>query len=831
MANIRILLPEETVNYIQNPSLRVDTTGYTAVSSTITRDLTRARLGISSLKVVTSGLVNREGFFYRVSDLVGISDVVTISAYVRGAGKVRIRLIDYPTGGEWASKTISMNDLRWKRIEVTGRCTGSNDVRLYVESDEGTARVLTFYADGLQMERKTEATSYCDGTQAGCRWNIISDASRSSRSAYTRQGGKWFALAGTCRPDNDIYATVIGGMGMANISNNVQPFSLTPGSYYQNTKINSRIIIMNFTAKNERLRIVGNLSLSPLHKLRQQLIDILKPDKTSGGQSFLLEYSDGALPVYIDVRYEAGLEGEWDIRNGWVNSFPIRFLATSPMFYEDDQEVASLKFVENIGILNYFGSRSNGAWNNMNYGTNSSAGHSRMAMGKNGEIYAMVGTYVNADARAIYPNLPANRIAKWNGSYFETLGAGANTGIRAVAVAPNGYLYVAGNFTSIGGIAANYVAYWDGSAWNAMGAGVNGQAWSIAVSPDGTVYVGGDFTTAGGVNASKIAKWTGAAWYSMGNLKGLDNAVKAIAIRKDGTVLYAGGSFAWETGSTGTALSRVAAYDPVTNLFSAVFPASGGFNGTVLQLVISADGILYACGDFTVSGSDAMNHIAKYDGSQWVCVGNGVSAAASSIYAIDVDSKGNLLAGGKFQQIGAVNARSLALWNGSVWSPFDIDISTGGAQVPELWNVFFGNDDDIYFSGVLYVDTNSSNASGITTINNVGSAEVSPKMYIRGSGTLRWIENQSTGKRVYLDLPILSGEEVYIDFEIASIRSAVRGDLSYAILPGSDFKAFTLIPGDNKLAVFMKNDVNGFVSISYTPSHWSADAIARTEVY
>ena len=830
MANIRILLPEETVNYVQNPSLRVETTGYTAVSSTITRDLTRARFGISSLKVVTSGLVNREGFFYRVSDLAGISDVITISVYVRGAGRVRTRLIDYPTGGEWASKSIPLSDLRWKRIEVTGRCTGSNDVRLYVESDEGTAKSITFYADALQMERKTEATTYCDGTQPGCRWNIISDASRSSRSAYTREGGKWFALAGTCRPDNDIYATVIGGMGMANISNNVQPFSLTPGSYYQNTKINSRVIIMNFTVKNEQLRIASP-SLSPLYKLRQQLIDILKPDKTSGGQSFLLEYSDGALPVYIDVRYEAGLEGEWDIRNGWVNSFPIRFIATSPMFSEDDQEVASLKFVENLGVLNYFGSRVNGVWNNMNYGSNTPGAHSKMAMGKNGEIYGTVGQAVNYNAQAINPWLVANYIAKWNGASFEALGAGANGGVTAIAVAPNGYLYITGSFTSVGGVAANRVAFWDGSSWNAMGTGLNNTGWAIAVSPDGTVYVGGDFTTAGGVNASKIAKWTGSAWYSMGNLKGLDNQVRALAVRKDGTVVYAGGQFAWETGSVGTALSRVAAYNPSTNLFSAVFPASAGFNNTVLQLVISEDGMLYACGDFTTSGTTAMNHIAKYDGSQWVSVGGGVSAASSSIYAMDIDSKGNLLAGGKFQQIGAVNARSLALWNGSVWTPFDLDISTGGAQVPELWNVFFGNSDDIYFSGILYVNSNSSNASGITTVNNIGSAEVSPTMYIRGSGTLRWIENQSTGKRVYLDLPILTGEEVYIDFETASIKSAVRGDLSYAILPGSDFKAFTLIPGNNTLAVFMKNDVNGFVSISYTPSHWSADAIARTEVY
>jgi len=54
-ASLKILVPEATENYIQNPSLRYDTTGWTASGSGITQVLTYALYGIASLKVVTSG--------------------------------------------------------------------------------------------------------------------------------------------------------------------------------------------------------------------------------------------------------------------------------------------------------------------------------------------------------------------------------------------------------------------------------------------------------------------------------------------------------------------------------------------------------------------------------------------------------------------------------------------------------------------------------------------------------------------------------------------------------------------------------------------------------
>ena len=124
-------------------------------------------------------------------------------------------------------------------------------------------------------------------------------------------------------------------------------------------------------------------------------------------------------------------------------------------------------------------------------------------------------------------------------------------------------LYAGGYFTTAGGVPANYIAKWDGSAWSALGSGMNGiclcaggerdqslrwgrvhhggrgagqlhrqmgrqrlvglglgderqRVYALAVS--GTnLYAGGGFTTAGGVPANYIAKWDGSAWSALGS--------------------------------------------------------------------------------------------------------------------------------------------------------------------------------------------------------------------------------------------------------------------------------------------------------------------------
>lgn len=811
LVSLRILVPDDTTNYVLNPSFRYLTTGWSAFQSTITRTLDFARHGIASLKVVTNGTSLREGTFYRVNSLVNVNSPITVSAYVRGTGKVRIRLIDNNSGGlQWASRSVFLSPNRWMRLEVSGRCTGSNDMRLYVETDNATAKVSTFYVDSAQMEPKPYSTTYCDGDQPDCRWNIMQAQSISTRNAYTRKGGKWVALSGSNRDEEDLYMTVIGGLGMPSIANNKQSYATAPGSYYQSSKILDRIITLTFHAKH--VDILGrekNMSLIFLMKLRQYLIDVIKPDLTAGDQEFLVEYKDGDIPLYFRARYDGGLEGEWDIRNRWINSFPLRLLVVSPMLQQDSQEVAYLDFQESFAV-SFAASRVNGVWGNM--GIAASNAIADLAFGKKGEVFAGGSfTLVNN------ATLSANRITYWDGSQWQSMSTGANGVIQGITVAPNGFVYVTGSFTTIGGVAAANIAYWDGSAWNAMGTGLGSSGNCIAVAPNGNIYVGGNFTTAGGVNARRIAKWDGTKWSGVGQFSGFSaGIVYAIVVSPDGSYLYVGGSFTDQFGFATNSMLRAAYYDVSTDRFTQV---GSGFNNTVLALTLSPSLILYASGDFTASGTTTCNRIAQLSGQTWIPLSSGMD---NSVYGIGAAINGDLIAVGPFLTAGGIPCRWIALWNGSSWVNLDVVLYPTSSAGNFVQDVVISPSGDIYIGGNFNTIPNSFFA-GITYVTNIGSAEVPPVIYISGPGYLRWLENQTTKKRIFLNLNILSGEEITIDFGAGTIFSTIRGSLFAFVLPGSDFNAFTLVPGENKICTFMTNDVGAIVQLSYTPTHWSVD--------
>jgi hypothetical protein len=100
---------------------------------------------------------------------------------------------------------------------------------------------------------------------------------------------------------------------------------------------------------------------------------------------------------------------------------------------------------------------------------------------------------------------------------------GAGT-VYALAVSGTD-LYAGGTFTTAGGLPANRIAKWNGSAWSALGAGIGPAGFTVyALTVSGTdLYAGGDFTTAGGVPAIHIAKWNGSAWSPLGSGVGSEN--------------------------------------------------------------------------------------------------------------------------------------------------------------------------------------------------------------------------------------------------------------------------------------------------------------------
>ncbi len=110
-----------------------------------------------------------------------------------------------------------------------------------------------------------------------------------------------------------------------------------------------------------------------------------------------------------------------------------------------------------------------------------------------------------------------SHIAKWDGTEWSPLGSGMNNSVWALTVFDDGSgsgpaLYAGGPFTTAGGVPADYIAKWDGTEWSALGSGTDNAVSALAVFEDGlggepALYAGGIFTTAGGLEASRMAKW------------------------------------------------------------------------------------------------------------------------------------------------------------------------------------------------------------------------------------------------------------------------------------------------------------------------------------
>ncbi len=187
----------------------------------------------------------------------------------------------------------------------------------------------------------------------------------------------------------------------------------------------------------------------------------------------------------------------------------------------------------------------------------------RLGIGTNGQVEVLQLCPNGAGGYDLYAGgnftraggVTVNRLAKWDGTAWSALGTGFNNWVEAIAFADNGAggydVYAGGQFTTAGDVPANRIAKWDGTAWSPLGSGlaeVTGTGFpavveELLVSNDGAgglvLYAGGLFTEAGGLRVGHIAKWDGTSWSALGS--GLDWSVHAMDMR-DGA-LHVGGAF------------------------------------------------------------------------------------------------------------------------------------------------------------------------------------------------------------------------------------------------------------------------------------------------
>jgi hypothetical protein len=295
-----------------------------------------------------------------------------------------------------------------------------------------------------------------------------------------------------------------------------------------------------------------------------------------------------------------------------------------------------------------------------------------------------------------------NRIAQWDGSTWSPLGSGVSgpDGPYATAVFDDGNgpaLYVGGPIGSAGGVPVNRIAKWDGSSWSALGSGVGGlpDTWvsAMAVFDDGggpDLYVAGQFTSAGGVPAERIARWDGTTWSPVGGgLDGPSVNVNAMTVYDDGggPELYVGGSFS---------MAGSLPVEDVAKWSGASWGALGsGVNFAVFAMTVFDDGSgggedLCVAGIFTTAGGVAATRIARWNGTAWSPLGSGFGASVRSL-AVLHDARSDeqtLVAGGTFSVAIDSMDSYLAAWTGcpvgsGVWADLGSGLE-GQFGVPDL---------------------------------------------------------------------------------------------------------------------------------------------------
>ena len=287
---------------------------------------------------------------------------------------------------------------------------------------------------------------------------------------------------------------------------------------------------------------------------------------------------------------------------------------------------------------------------------------------------------------AIADGVDVNNLGRRQGSSWSALVGGISAHVEALAVYDDGTgpgLYVGGAFATAGGVTVNHVGRWDGSSWTPLGSGTDGTVRALVVHDDGSgpaLFAGGSFVHAGGLTVNNIAKWDGSSWSALDYGVSL-GAVHALAVHDDGggPALYAGGTFLLAGGAFGSIpVNRIAKWNGSIwdNLGTGV-NTQGGIVSAVISHNDGSGQKLYIGGLFGSVGEVVVPSIARWNGSVWGPVGDGLDGPVEALLLYN----GALVASGAFDQSGqAWLSGGIGRWNGSSWFAFGNGPGPGGAE-------------------------------------------------------------------------------------------------------------------------------------------------------
>ncbi len=794
LSTLGIIVPVARTNLCTNPSLETaDTWISRGTITTGGRTTDESYHGIYSYFCTPSAVNTTAARFGGVgwgSITPAASTTYAVSAKVLGALGVPYRLyVENATGPATITSTAFVGTGHWQWIWlVYTEPSVPSGQRNYIVSKNDSLSSANFYVDGLQVEvcaaGELYPTTYLDGDQLGLVPNQYPPAygwNGAPHASTSYRSGQTRAGGRIMRlKDFGFLLSAIIGLGLAVPTNEALTFAQIDGGQYQDTIKPPR-----------QFSLVGRwagATPTELDSGRARLARLLDRDRVALRQPLVLvaqaeERGAGiGEMLQIGAIYAGGLEGQaQDLPSA---AGQITFTQYLPYVTAHDQGVA-LAVQQSISNADYLVQRTpSGQWSVIS-GLNGTV--QALAIGPDGALY-VAGAFTTAGVSN------TSRIARWDGSAWTPLGSGANGTVNELVFDAAGNLYAGGAFSLMGGVAnTSAIARWNGSAWSALSTGLTGSPFCFALIIDrqGILYAGGSFTNAGASGADNIASWNGTTWSVLGSATAINASVLGLALDGAGT-LYVAGAFTLAGGIIDA--DRIVKWNG-----SAWAQLFGGANATVQAVAVGANGIVYAGGTATVFGGITVGHIAQWNGVAWSTLG---TAMNGDVTTLTVGPSGNLYAGGLFTTVNGVTyPDSAAVWNGYTWLPLDINLP----GTPTLTAVLEREDGTLYLG---YETTGTAVAAGITTATNDGTAGAYPTLTIRGpsSGTSRIYQliNTTTGAAIYFNLTIAAGEVATLTLNPTNItfQSSTQGNILNTVLPGSDLAQFILQPGDNTISFY-----------------------------
>lgn len=244
---------------------------------------------------------------------------------------------------------------------------------------------------------------------------------------------------------------------------------------------------------------------------------------------------------------------------------------------------------------------------------------------------------------------------------------------QAHAVLPNGDIIVGGSFTAVGGVPANYIARHNAATgvWSALGAGTDGVVMTLKLLSSGNVLVGGTFSKAGNISTGGVALYNPTTQAWSALGASVAPSTNALALMASGDIVSGGPA-------------KISRWNHTTQTWSTLTTVTGSTGAVYALAVLTNDDIL-AGGRFDKVGAISTAGIARYSASTstWSGLGGGISGG---VYSLLVLPDGDFLAGGTIALLGTGFSQNFVRCNPAtgVWSQVgrkDVDNSISGFAV------------------------------------------------------------------------------------------------------------------------------------------------------